>query len=465
MRATRPLPRSVPVELCAAAAALPDGLTVVQATAIDATGVTATTQPYAFSIASALPDTDTPVILTPIEDGQGNDDRPVITGLAADDGATVRVASGTAMLCSAVVTAYAWHCQVSTALPHGPSAIHATATIAGVTSAPSADRNFTIDPTIASVVPPVLTAPAPGSSTTNSRPMFSGTGALFGIVKVLDGSGAMVCDADVAVSAAWSCVPPTAMPDGSTTVTAVAVDAFGNVSAPSAPVTFTITDPGTVFDTDGDGIDDSIDIDDDGDGISDIAEGNGGVDTDDDGIPDSLDADSDNDGLTDLAEGVTDADGDGVVDALDTTAIVDLQVSSAGGSSTAGVNTTFEATVVNNGPSIAPSGLLVLVLPAELSPVSAAFTSVGSFVLSAGVTVPTCAISGQTITCDRPALAVHNGATFRIVAKVAASAAPGATLTVDATVTVLGDAFDKGQAAGGSSIVLRALTSQLPATL
>lgn len=76
----------------------------------------------------------------------------------------------------------------------------------------------------------------------------------------------------------------------------------------------------TVFgsDTDGDGIPDSIDKDTDGDGIPDIVEGLG--DLDGDGIPDNLDTDSDNDGISDGVEaGVSgiDTDGDDIDDAFD----------------------------------------------------------------------------------------------------------------------------------------------------
>ena len=70
-----------------------------------------------------------------------------------------------------------------------------------------------------------------------------------------------------------------------------------------------------IEDADGDGIDDTTDLDDDNDGILDIDEGDDTVDTDGDGIPDYLDTDSDGDGCTDAKEaGFTDTDGDGEVD-------------------------------------------------------------------------------------------------------------------------------------------------------
>ena len=83
------------------------------------------------------------------------------------------------------------------------------------------------------------------------------------------------------------------------------------------------------YDTDGDGIINSIDTDDDHDGILDTDEGSGVTDTDGDGTPDSLDIDSDGDGIVDNVEAQsedvtyvpptgTDTDGDGLDDAYDT---------------------------------------------------------------------------------------------------------------------------------------------------
>jgi len=81
-------------------------------------------------------------------------------------------------------------------------------------------------------------------------------------------------------------------------------------------------------DTDGDGVDDDVDIDDDGDGILDTVEGLD-IDTDNDGMPDHLDLDSDNDGVFDAIEAQNygdyrapsgkDTDGNGLDDAYETT--------------------------------------------------------------------------------------------------------------------------------------------------
>ncbi|PKH88521.1 Ig-like domain-containing protein, partial [Colwellia sp. Bg11-28] len=87
------------------------------------------------------------------------------------------------------------------------------------------------------------------------------------------------------------------------------------------------------IDTDGDGISDEFDPDDDNDGISDIFEGEG--DTDKDGIPDRLDIDSDNDGISDYVEAqipvfIGDSDGNGIDDVMDISFTGGLDVNNDG---------------------------------------------------------------------------------------------------------------------------------------
>jgi hypothetical protein len=449
---------------CTSSTTVPDGVVSVHATATTATGVTGTGQPYTFTVLSTSSGVDSPIILTPKEGARGNNDLPELSGLG-ENGTTVRVTRATDTLCTAAVTNNVWRCTVSEALPDGPSALVATASSSGGSSLPSADRNITIDAKISPVVTPTLTMPTAGASTTNNRPLFSGTGPLFAAIRVLDSTGALVCDADVAISGEWACVPATPLLDGITVVTATATDPFGNVSTPTAPLSFTITNPGTVLDTDGDGVVDSIDTDDDGDGVSDVAEGSGEIDTDGDGVVDSIDSDSDNDGRPDRTEGTADSDGDGLADAIDPTAIFDLQVSSSGASSPAGITTAFGLTIANNGPDSAPIGTFSLTLPPEVTPLNAEFESVGSFLMSAPVALPACTVTGQTITCERPALAVRTTVTYRVTAKFAALATAGVSFAATASVTILGDGFDTNTSNNSVQIPLRVLSAQLPATL
>jgi len=120
------------------------------------------------------------------------------------------------------------------------------------------------------------------------------------------------------------------------------VDGFTDVNSDGLDDN-TATTPLPVDDSDGDGIDDYLDLDSDNDGLPDVIESGGGdtdgdgmvdgftdanndglhdgsagtfgVDTDSDGLTDHLDQDSDNDGITDASEaGGTDADGDGEID-------------------------------------------------------------------------------------------------------------------------------------------------------
>jgi uncharacterized repeat protein (TIGR01451 family) len=159
-----------------------------------------------------------------------------------------------------------------------------------------------------------------------------------------------------------ACVPANPLSDGATSVTAVAADAFGNVSDAASVLSFTVIGADVVLDTDGDGVVDSVDTDDDGDGMSDVVEGSG------------------------LATPIAAA--------------------------LAGRDVTFEVTVGNSGPSTAPAGSMVFSLPAGLTPISGEFSAAGAHLVSNAVTTPSCAVAGQTRTCDDPALAIRTGDTF-----------------------------------------------------
>ena len=91
----------------------------------------------------------------------------------------------------------------------------------------------------------------------------------------------------------------------------------GNPDAPADTDSNSVADFREPADSDGDGLDNTVDIDDDNDGITDVAEGTG--DADGDGIPNHLDLDADNDGIPDLRESGADAatldtDNDGRID-------------------------------------------------------------------------------------------------------------------------------------------------------
>ena len=178
---------------------------------------------------------------------------------------------------------------------------------------------FTLDTT-----PPVLTVDTIGV-TNNTFPTFSGTtdATAGSTVTIRDDLGAVVCAATVAADVpfnTWTCAAPGAIPEGTYVYTADLVDGAGNVQA--VDVSFTIDldmdndgIPDAVEgagDTDGDGTPDFMDTDSDNDGIPDLDEEQNmpplsGIDSDGDGIDDALDVDQ---------TGGADANGDGVDDAL-----------------------------------------------------------------------------------------------------------------------------------------------------
>ncbi len=186
-------------------------------------------------------------------------------------------------------------------------------------SAVTASDVFTLDANL-----PNLTADLIGI-TNSTFPTFSGTTdePAGNVVTVRDGLGAVVCTATVAAAApsnTWSCTLGTAIPEGAYIYTAEIDDGAGNMRVVdiSLTVDLDMDNDGIpdavegVGDTDGDGTPDYQDTDSDNDGIPDIDEEQrvpplSGIDSDGDGIDDALDVDQ---------TGGTDADGDGVDDSL-----------------------------------------------------------------------------------------------------------------------------------------------------
>ena len=163
-------------------------------------------------------------------------------------------------------------------------------------SGPSANDSATVD-----TVAPTLNAPDVGP-TSDSTPELSGAtdqpdGAT---ITIQNAGGQTICTATVS-SGSWACTPTTPLSEGDYTFNASTTDQAGNQTTTSFMVT--------------------IDYDRDDDGIPDIIEG--GVDTDNDTTPDYLDTDSDNDGIPDSQESGmpplsgNDSDGDGIDDAID----------------------------------------------------------------------------------------------------------------------------------------------------
>src|SRR5580765_6237431 len=216
---------------------LPDGQTVLLSTQADPAGnVSAPSNSVTVTIDATAP--AAPVITAPADGSTTADNTPTITG-TGEPGATVTVNAGGTILGSATVDAGgAWSLTPAAPLPDGPTTITAIqADPAGNVSPTSAPVTFTIDTTAPAA--PVITAPADGSTTTDNTPTISGTGEP-GATVTVNAGGAPIGTATVDAGGAWSLTPTTPLPDGATTLTATQADPVGNVSAPSAPVTFTV---------------------------------------------------------------------------------------------------------------------------------------------------------------------------------------------------------------------------------
>jgi hypothetical protein len=111
--------------------------------------------------------------------------------------------------------------------------------------APDPYRSSDHDPEVAAIragfadpEAPVITAPAPGSLTSDSTPTISGSAAAGTTVQVTEGAtilGTAIAGAD----GSWTMTSPT-LAEGAHTITATVTDEHGQISPPSAPVSFTV---------------------------------------------------------------------------------------------------------------------------------------------------------------------------------------------------------------------------------
>ncbi|MCP3138190.1 kelch repeat-containing protein [Pyxidicoccus xibeiensis] len=162
---------------------------------------------------------------------------PVIEG-KAEPGSTVTVRLDGFVVGTAVTNGVGgFSLRPDEALAQGLSTATATATDAvGNTSAASAPRGFTVD-TLAPAAP-ILTGPASRVATTT--PTLEGTAEPGSRVAVkLDGID--LGSATANASGAWSLTPGAPVSRGAHLATAIATDAAGNASLPSAPRGFTVS--------------------------------------------------------------------------------------------------------------------------------------------------------------------------------------------------------------------------------
>ncbi|WP_309235804.1 Ig-like domain-containing protein, partial [Amycolatopsis sp. SID8362] len=214
---------------------LSPGPHTIEATQKSSTAASGASAPVTFTVIDQTPPA-APVITGPVAGSTIGDSTPTISG-TGEPGATVTVSEGATVLCTATVDATGnWSCDSST-LPDGSHTVTATqADAAGNVSAVSAPDTFTVDSAVPAA--PVIAGPVDGSMTSDSTPAISGTGEPGATVTVSEGT-TVLCTATVAADGTWSCDSST-LSDGSHTITATQADAAGNVSAVSAPDTFTV---------------------------------------------------------------------------------------------------------------------------------------------------------------------------------------------------------------------------------
>jgi len=213
--------------------ALPEGTYTVQASATDTAGNVGTSAIHTFVL-----DTTPPAItlITPTQGSQTNNTTPEVSG-TTEPGATVVVViedsnGATVFTGSPTVAADGSWSVDSTTLADGTYVVTATATD-GAGNTASDSNTFGVD-TVDPVV--VIISPADESFTADLRPEISGTSEPGSTVQItlLDQAGDVVfTDAVVAdANGNWTTAPDSDLTDGPYTVTALAQDPAGNLSAP-----------------------------------------------------------------------------------------------------------------------------------------------------------------------------------------------------------------------------------------
>jgi len=120
--------------------------------------------------------------------------------------------------------------------PHAAGPVNVTATTTDGTTAP---LTYTYIP-----APPVITAPADGSTVSTATPAIRGTGTPTFTVTVTE-NGTDVCSGVVDSAGTWTCTPSSPLRQGAHTVTATQTNSTHVVSEASDPVTFTVSLPVT----------------------------------------------------------------------------------------------------------------------------------------------------------------------------------------------------------------------------
>lgn|GEM_PF-4359246 len=199
----------------------------VTVSATDTNGNPLTGSPATVTFGSQSPISEPTVIVTA---GSGG----VVGTAAAGSSVAVTFPDGSVEYTTAD-DAGAWSVAWPSTLPVCGS-VNAVATLNDVPQAADAYDAGTCQ---VSLTAPVVTTPVNGTTTSNTRPTFAGTGAVAGNQVSVVENGTVWCLATANSAGAWSCTPSSAMGAGAHTVLVAQTDAAGNLS-PSTTVTFTV---------------------------------------------------------------------------------------------------------------------------------------------------------------------------------------------------------------------------------
>ncbi|MFF1574587.1 Ig-like domain-containing protein [Leifsonia sp. NPDC058292] len=218
--------------------ALPDATYTIQAEQTEHTtgyGLTSDPVTTTFTIDTKA---DAAVAITAPRDGLlTTETSPAISGTGAVAGSTVTVYANGTKIGSVVATSGDWSLTPESPLADGNYALTAKQFDAAGNESPVSN---TVNITVKSQADaaPVITAPADGSSTTDTTPTITGTGVAGNTVTVLDGATTLGT-ATVKDDGTWT-LTPAALSGGAHSFTATQVDGVGLTSAVSNTVTITI---------------------------------------------------------------------------------------------------------------------------------------------------------------------------------------------------------------------------------
>lgn len=210
-----------------------------------------TAPPGAPSIDSALGNvSNAPSTLT--NGGSTQSTEPVFSG-KGEAGATIKlyVDGGTSPIGTATVDSNGnWSITPDAPLLSGTHIFTTTATdAAGNTGMPSSGFTLSVyatppaqpvAPIVTDDVPPVVGNVAPGGSTNDTTPTFSGTGVAGSTIDIYNNGNILIGSTTVRSDGTWSFTPSTPLGEATYNITVLETDPAGNISAPSVPIAITV---------------------------------------------------------------------------------------------------------------------------------------------------------------------------------------------------------------------------------